>query len=56
MSRHRALTFFDRINLAHCAAERATENLLDKERWEAEYDTSQAWANYKHTRWESHAS
>ncbi len=38
---------FDRINLAACAQRRATQNLLDSDRWEGEYDTARLWMKYR---------
>ncbi len=41
------LNMFDRINLAACAQRRATQNLLDSDRWEGEYDTARLWMKYR---------
>jgi hypothetical protein len=41
------LNMFDRINLAACAKRRATDNLLDSNRWEGEYDTARLWMKYR---------
>jgi hypothetical protein len=41
------LNMFDRINLAACAQRRATDNLLDSNRWEGEYDTARLWMKYR---------
>jgi hypothetical protein len=39
------LLFFDQINVAKCAADRAVDNVLDAERFSREYDTAKMWAN-----------
>jgi len=41
------LTMFDRINLAACAQRRATQNLLDSNRWNGEYNTARLWMKYR---------
>lgn len=36
------LSLFDRINLAHCAMQRAQENVFN-ERFDEEYETARMW-------------
>jgi len=37
------LSLFDRINLAHCAMERAKQNVLSSDRFIDEYETARMW-------------
>jgi hypothetical protein len=37
----------NRINIAHCAAERARMHVLDTERFSREFDTARLWTRYK---------
>lgn len=41
------LTFFDRLNLATCAMERAKLNSSNQERFLGEYTTARHWSKYK---------
>ena len=41
------LTFFDHVNLAHCAVQRAKLSTLDQERFSNEYNTARQWTKYK---------
>ena len=41
------LDLFDRINLAACAMRRAQGNILDGQRFNAEYESARAWNKYK---------
>lgn len=41
------LLFFQHLNIASCAARRASENVLDGRRWSDEYDTAKFWAGRK---------
>lgn len=41
------LLFFQQLNIAACAAERARHNVLDERRWSDEYDTAKFWAGRK---------
>ena len=41
------LSLFDRINVARCAAERAHNNFLDRDRFVNEYTTAKMWTRYK---------
>lgn len=45
------LLLFGHLNIANCAARRASENVLDGDRWSAEYDTAQMWARKKVIGW-----
>ena len=41
------INLFDRINLAACAVRRASENTLDADRFQSEYNSARAWNKYK---------
>jgi hypothetical protein len=41
------INLFDRINLAACAVRRAQGNILDEQRFNAEYESARAWNKYK---------
>jgi len=41
------LTFFDRLNLATCAMQRAKLNTDDEHRFNDEYATARHWTKYK---------
>ena len=41
------INLFDRINLAACAVRRAQANVLDEQRFNAEYNSARAWNKYK---------
>lgn len=41
------INLFDRINLAACAMRRAQANVLDEQRFNAEYLSARAWNKYK---------
>ena len=41
------INLFDRINLAACAVRRAQANILDEQRFNAEYTSARAWNKYK---------
>lgn len=41
-----SLLFFDRLNLANCAMQRAYLHVNDANRFSGEYDTAKLWAKY----------
>ena len=41
------LTFFDRLNLANCAMQRAKMHTVDVDRFHGEYTTARHWTKYK---------
>jgi hypothetical protein len=41
------LGILSRINIAHCAAERARMYVCDTDRFKGEFDTVRMWKNYK---------
>jgi len=41
------LTFFDRLNLANCAMQRAKMHTVDADRFHGEYTTARHWTKYK---------
>ena len=41
------LTFFDRLNIANCAMQRAKLHPVDPERFIGEYTTARQWTKYK---------
>ena len=41
------LSVFDKINLAHCAIQRAQSNLGNKARFDGEYDSVLCWFNHR---------
>lgn len=41
------ITLFDRINLAHSARLRASQNVMNEERFNGEYDTARMWLKYR---------
>ena len=43
MDAYEGLSLFDRINLAHCAAERAKLSILNMHRFDDEYKTARMW-------------
>jgi hypothetical protein len=43
----RTLNMFDRINIAHCAVQRANENFNNEHRFHGEFCTARAWNKYK---------
>jgi hypothetical protein len=43
------LGILDRMNVAHCAAERARMYVCDTERFNGEFDTVRMWKNYNCT-------
>ncbi len=41
------LTFFDRLNIANCAMQRAKLHPVNQERFIGEYNTARQWTKYK---------
>jgi len=41
------LNFFDRINIAHCAIERARNYVGNQDRFNGEYSTAKMWSRYR---------
>jgi hypothetical protein len=41
------LTFFDRLNIANCAMQRAKLHPVDPDRFHGEYTTARQWTKYK---------
>jgi hypothetical protein len=41
------IMLFDQINIAHCAAKRAKDSILEGDRFNREYDTARMWATKK---------
>jgi hypothetical protein len=42
-----SLSIFDKINLAHCAIQRAESNFKDTARFTGEYDSVLCWYNHR---------
>lgn len=42
-----AMSVFDRLNIAQCAAKRATYSCSDPDRFKGEYQTVKAWMRYR---------
>jgi len=41
------LALFQRINVAQCAAKRASQHVMDTERFQREFQTARMWTRYK---------
>jgi hypothetical protein len=41
------ISLLDRINIAHCAAQRARMYVLNTDRFGREFDTARMWTRYK---------